>query len=308
MTSIRQTATGRPADVLEILEDAPGLPADDQLQVAVLAAPVLPMDHLRIRGLYPLTQQLPGTPGAVGVGRVVHGPDSWRDALVCLPMRAGSWGERVNIPIDGTLRLPDDADPVQASLLRVNGLTAQALLNGLQRNAWVLMNAGHGGVSHFALQLARRMGVRTVAVVRRDDEPVDADVVLLDGPDLALRVKEAVHEPIHRALDGVGGQATARLGNCLAQGGRVVHYGAMSRQGPRLDVADALFRGVLLQGFWLYRVDEHRGAGETGFILDRLLELGLRGRVDSTWSFTNVLAALERDRAEDRRGRVLLTP
>lgn len=312
MKQVWQEQLGDPREVFTVREAVARAPGPDELRVAVEAAPILPMDALRARGLYPLAQDLPGVPGSVGVGRVIDGPRGWEGARVHLPVRAGSWAEVVTVPTEGCLRLPDSADPVQACLLRIDGLSAQAMLTGLSRGSWVLIDAATGGVGHFAVQLASRMGVGVVAVVRRTDrmgwvKALGADVVLLDGPDLAERVRESTREPIHRALDGVGGEATERLGACLADGGRVLHYGAASRQGPRLRVADAIFRGVLLQGFWLQRIDRDRGDAETGRILTRLLELGLEGAVDGIFPLPQLHAAVDRHLHPDRFGRVVLT-
>lgn len=309
MKRVVQTAHGAPGDVLDVAEAPLADPGPDEVQVSVLVAPILPMDHLRIRGLYPLAQALPGTPGSVGVGRVLFG-NRWIGELVVLPMRAGSWAQTINVPIEGCILLDGEVDPVQAALARVNGLTAQALLSGLDRGSWVVMNAGNGGVSRYAQRLCRRMGVKTIALVREgvDHASIEADLVLNDDPSALDSVRAAVDRPIHRALDGVGGSSTERLGSLLATGGRVVHYGATSRQSPRLSVADTIFRGVLLQGFWLYRVDQMRGMDEAGHILNRLLELGIEGDVDSTWALDDVHDALARDRHPDRHGRVVFTP
>lgn len=308
-----QTAFGRPAEVLRLEALATGPLPEAHLRVWVEAAPILPMDHLRIRGHYPLAQELPGTPGSVGVGRVVEGPSAWRGHRVVLPMRSGSWASEVVVPIEGTLRVSNDADPVQVALLRVNGLTAQALLAGLERGSWVMVDAATGGVGRYVLALARLMGVNVVALSRRSEAlasltEAGAAVALVDEPGWPERLRERVDEPIHRALDGVGGASTERLGEALSDNGRVVCFGAMSRESPRLRVADSLFRGVLLQGFWLYRHDSARGAYETGRILDRLVELGLEGAVDSTWALEEVHGALVRDRERERTGRVVLTP
>lgn len=309
MRQVWQTAFGDPREVLDVRDvDAPE-PGPDTMIVGIEASPLLPMDQLRARGLYPLLPDLPGVPGSVGVGRVLAGPTEWLGARVCAPVRAGAWAEQVCVPVEGCLRLPDDVDPVLASLLRVDGLTAQALLSGLTRGDHVVLNAATGGVGHFVVQIARRMGVRTIAVVRREDRAdwlrlLGADVVLVDGPDLPDRVR-ALGEPVHRALDGVGGEATERLGACLSDGGRVLCFGAMSRRAPRIAVSDAIFRGVLLQGFWLRALDEQRGASETARLLGILCGLGLDGAVDRAFGFDALQDALERDASPERFGRVV---
>lgn len=272
-----QRRFGRPSQVLELVDHEP----TGELLVQVHAAPILPMDNLRVRGFYPLAQDFEAVVGSVGVGRVLKGPDGWQGRWVCLPMRSGSFGEVVAAPVEGLLLLEGEIDPVQAAGLRVNGLTAQALLDGLQARSWVVVNAANGGVGELVLQIAERMGVKVAAVVRREEalEGLQAPVAVVDGPDLGQRLRDAGMGAVHRALDGVGGAATARLASVLEPGGRVLHYGAMSREAPQMDVADIIFRGTLLQGFWLYRLDQMRGVGETRRLLNRLVELGFRQTV-----------------------------
>lgn len=163
------------------------------------------------------------------------------------------------------------------------------------------------------LALARRMGVNVVAVARREEaleglREAGAALALVDDDGWPEAARQALGEPVHRALDGVGGASTERLGALLADGGRIVSFGAMSRESPRVRVSDGVYRGVLLQGFWLNRLDRMRGDFETGRILNRMVELGIEGRVDSTWALDDLHAALERDRSPERRGRVVLVP
>ena len=293
--AVLQTAFGTPDQVLAVGERAVPAPADGEVQVEVAAAPVLPMDRLRIAGHYPLAQVVPGVAGSVGVGRIVVGPASQVGRWVCLPMRCGSWATRVNVPLASVLRLDGEIDPVQASLLRVNGLTAQALLDGVPARSWVVMNAANGGVGHYVCAIAARMKVQVAAVVRREEAvaEVSAPIVVVDGPGLAQRLRDAGMGTVHRAFDGVGGTATERLASSLDEGGRVLHYGATSRESPRLGVADAIFGGRLLQGFWLYRLDTLRGAAETERLLNRLLELGIQGPPVTELGFDDLGAAFE---------------
>ena len=81
--------------------------------------------------------------------------------------------------------------------------------------------------------------MRTVNVVRRAEliEPlqaIGADVVVVDGDDLAERVRaETNGAAIKLAIDAVGGAAIMRLGDCLAEGGTIVNYGLLSASPAR---------------------------------------------------------------------------
>lgn len=116
--------------------------------------------------------------------------------------------------------LPDQADPLQLSMMTINPPTA-ALLSSefvtLRPGDWVIQNAANSAVGLYLVQLARIRGYRTVNVVRRPDaaaavRDTGGDVVLVDGEDLATRVVEATDgAAIHLGIDAVGGPASGRL-------------------------------------------------------------------------------------------------
>jgi hypothetical protein len=69
--------------------------------------------------------------------------------------------------------LPDDIGPLQLAMLAVNPPTAWNMLQGfvaLKPGDWVLQNAGSSSVGYNVIRLARRLGARTVNVVRREDQ------------------------------------------------------------------------------------------------------------------------------------------
>lgn len=66
----------------------------------------------------------------------------------------------------------------------------------LQPGDWVIQNSANSGVGSYAVQLARLRGYKTVNIVRRESavagvQAQGADVELVDGDDLAGRVKAA---------------------------------------------------------------------------------------------------------------------
>jgi NADPH:quinone reductase-like Zn-dependent oxidoreductase len=106
-------------------------------------------------------------------------------------------------------------------------------------------------------RIAKAWGIRTVNVVRRaevTDEltALGGDVVLVDGPDLPLRVAEATGKAkISLALDGVGGSATQRLLDSIVEYGTVVVYAAMSGDASAVAGPQLIFLGQSIRGFWI---------------------------------------------------------
>lgn len=100
------------------------------------------------------------------------------------------------------------------------------------------------------IQIAHELGCKTVNVVRRE-ELVDelhaegGDVVLVDGEKLRDEVKEATSRAsIRLGLNAVGGDSALRLANCLAPGGTVVTFGAMSLQPLKIPNGLLIFKDL----------------------------------------------------------------
>jgi trans-2-enoyl-CoA reductase len=253
-----------PQDVIEAVEfEAPALEAG-QVLLEVVAAPINPSDLLTLTGEYGQLPPLPAIGGREGVGRVAQlGPDSGDLAvgqLVLLPRGAGTWCTHV-VGVAAQLQpLPNEADPLQLSMMTINPPTAALLLSEfvtLEPGDWVIQNAANSAVGLYLVQLARYRGYRTVNVVRREDaaevvRETGGDVVLLDGEDLARRVSAATDgAQIRLGIDAVGGGATGHLADCLCESATLVNYGRMSGK-PCVVQPDAfVFRDLTLRGFWL---------------------------------------------------------
>ena len=243
MRQARYTRRGPvPQDVIEAVEFTLPPPEAGQVLVEVMAAPINPSDVLTLTGQYGSLPPLPAVGGNEGVGRVVEaglGVTGLKPGQsVLLPVGSGTWTTHMLADAKALVALPEGADFQQLSMLSINPPTAALLLSDfveLQPGEWVVQNAANSAVGGYLVQLARARGLRTVNVVRRESAraPVEAlggDVVLLDGDDLAARVRETTGGArIALAVDAVGGMATEHLAQTLAPGGTVVNYGAMAR-------------------------------------------------------------------------------
>ncbi len=310
MRALLQSERGDPAQVLRLAAvDEPAVGAG-QVLVQVLASPIDPADLLTVRGLYPLLPELPWTPGMEGVGEVLTGEQA--GLRVVLPVRTGAWRERVVLDEAALEPVPKGLDPVQACMSWINAPTAWRLLEGLRPGDVVISAPGAGGVGQLVAQLAALRGLHVVAVCRREAPELEGLAgVVLDGPGLGRRVRDAAGGPIVRLLDGVGGTWTARLARCLAPGAEVVVYGGMSRQAPELGIGDLVFRGLTMRGFWLYADNQARAdrGRPLRAQLAAMVGLGLlRHPVASVHALDDWEAALEAARDPARRGRVVLCP
>jgi len=315
---------GSPETAVRLVERPdPGEPGADEAVIAAELAPINPADLLNIRGLYGAEPpQLPLIPGAEGVGRVVRcGADVTRVKAgdrVLLP-GPGTWRGRFRVPAQGLFPLPEGIDPQQLAMLRVNPPTAYLMLHEFvppQSGDWVIQNAANSGVGHCLVRLARDAGMKSVNVVRRPElvEPLQAfgaDVVLVDGPDLDARVRDAIgNGNLRLAIDAVGGSATQRLARCVQDDGVVVNYGAMSGEPCHVAVRETIFRNVTLRGFWLRRwfmTASPEKIGDVYTMLARKMADGtLSVDVEQVYDVRDIGQALAHAARPGRSGKILL--
>lgn len=299
--------------------------AQGQALVAILAAPINPSDVLMITGQYGQLPPLPAAAGSEGVGRVVElGPDTQGPAVgqtVLLPAGAGTWATHVVVPASRLIPLPDQADPKQLAMLTVNPPTASLLLSDfaeLQPGDWVMQNSANSGVGSYVVQLAKLRGLKTVNVVRRDSavagvQAQGGDVVLVDGDDLAERVKAATGgAAIKLGIDAVGGKATLRLAASLAEGATIVNYGALSGEPCSVSPRELVFRDVTLKGFWLARWFRTAPQAKQFELLTELAGLIAIGKlstpIQATYDVAQIKDAVAAAAAGERQGKILIVP
>jgi len=188
----------------------------------------------------------------------------------------------------------------------------------LQRGEWVIQNVANSAVGRLLIVQARQRGLRTVNVVRRAELAAEltalgADIVLVDGDDLAARVAAATGgAEIRLGIEAVGGAATARLVECVANDGTVVHYGSMSGEDPWAGRSNFIYRGVRLTGFMLGRFLARRTPEQVRAIyadLGAQVKAGtLSAPVDTVYPIDDIREALRHADRGGRHGKILVSP
>lgn len=319
-----QTRGPVPQDVIEAVElQLPALAAG-QVRVKVLAAPINPSDVLTLTGDYGILPPLPAIGGNEGVGRVdALGPDVTNlkvGQLVLLPVGCGTWVSHLIAEAGKLIPLPE-ADPLQLAMMTVNPPTASLLLSEfveLQPGDWVIQNAANSGVGSYLIQLAKLRGFKTLNVVRRESavagvQAEGGDVVLVDGPDLAKRVREATGgAAVRLGIDAVGGSATDHLAASLSEGGVLVNYGMMSREPCQVSPSSFVFRDVSLRGFWLAKWFRQATPAQQMKVFGELTQLIASGklhtRVAATYDLSQIKQAVAAAASGERDGKILVVP
>src|SRR2546422_4846398 len=211
--------------------------------VDVHAAGVSFPELLQTRGEYQLKPELPFIPGSEVAGIVRSAPDGAqvsageRVAAFCA---LGGFAETAVAPEFFTFALSPELDFAQGAGLILNYHTAYfslALRGRLKEGETVLVHGAAGGVGTAALQVAKGLGARTVAVVSSEEKERIAreagadEVVRTDGP-WRDEAKERSGGGVDVVLDPVGGDRFTDSLRVLREGGRVVVVGVTAGAVP----------------------------------------------------------------------------
>lgn len=326
MSRLVLTAVDRDAKQTIKLDSAPDLTiGDDEVLVAIEAAPINPADLAFEHGRFAIKRQLPHTLGTEGVGRVLDAglavdPELVGRRVLILPWSVqGTWGDQVVVAARSVVPVSERADALQLAMLPCNSGAAWSLLHDyttVEPGEWIGLTLANSGVGQAMIALARRAGVRTLAIVRRDAAARQvrergAELVLVDGAALGDRVADALGGDRLRVLFDGGAQELGDLARAVEDGGSVVTFAAVTGHSPVLPLED-LVRGVSLRAFFVlsWIRDTPRDALVRIYAeLTELVEHGaLKTPVEATYPLEQYREAIIHARRSGRAGKVLFTP
>ena len=324
MKAVQVVSFGSAAEAVK-LNEVPEVsgPGPNEVVVAVEATPINHTDLMIIAGRYGYLPPLPATLGIEGVGRVIAAGSKVKGLKegdrTLIPVQTPTWSERVKFTASWQRPLPEHADVQQLSMVGVNPATAYLLLTDfvkVPRNGWVIQNGANSATARAVIAIAKSLGIKTVNVVRREDvlpelKSLGADVVMVDGPDLAQRVaKETGGAPIQLGLDVVGGSSSLNLMNCLAQKGVLVVYSAMSGQPFVGSAPSAIFVEVSVRGFWLGHWGKSAKDDTMAAMYDHLVPMVASGAITAPVAATYGLERFPEAIAQAAafKGKIIFTP
>ena len=303
MRAVVVTALGGP-EVLQVVEQPDPSPAAGQVVVRVRATCVNPADIGARVG------QIPGGPvpppfllgwdiagEVVEVGAGVTDIEAGQTVVGMIPWfhtrgAVGGYAELVAADAEWLVPVPDGLDPVVASTVPLNALSAHRALEimALSEPTTILVTGASGAVGGFAAQLAVRSGHRVLAQATHDDE----EWVRGLGVDTVIpRSAEPFPEQAPAVLDAVplGDPANA----AVADSGVLVS----TRPTPPIDPA----RGVRQE---IVMVRLNRPALRE--LVEAVADGRLRTRVAATLPLAEAAEAHRRVEAGGLRGKVVLVP
>lgn len=315
--------TGTPQEVLELQHRELAPVGPREVRVAMRYAPVNPADLNFIEGNYGRPSNPPAVPGTEGSGEVVEVGAEVESLAIgdfVIPLHSGgTWSQHLTAPEFYFAKLPEHIDLVQASMLRINPVTAWRFTQDyvdLERGEWIVQNAGNSGVGRALIQIAKQHGWRTLSFVRRAElvdelKELGADEVLVDA-DVNVEVAREImrSSPPRLAANGVGSDSAIRLMDLLAPHGTMVTYGAMSRRSLKVPNKFLIFKDLSLRGLWVSKWLESASHAEIRDVLRPLAAMMVEGTldfaIDEIVPMKDFRRAVERAQAGSRGGKVVI--
>ncbi|HEX8794194.1 MAG TPA: NADP-dependent oxidoreductase [Polyangiaceae bacterium] len=211
---------------------------DDEVLIAVRTAGVGAWDPELCEGEFGAEAGLPRVLGSDGSGTVVAAGSNARlfaigdhvYAYGFMNPKGGFYAEYAAVPENEVSRVPDALSLDEAGALAVDGLTALAGLDlvHLVRDETLVILGASGGVGHLALELAKRIGARALAIASGPDgvklaRDLGADEAV-DGhrPDALIEARAFATDGFDAALV-LAGAGAEDLPGLVKQGGRIAY-------------------------------------------------------------------------------------
>jgi NADPH2:quinone reductase len=258
MRAIHVTRLDGP-DAVEVVDVPMPETPDGEALIDVRAAGVTFPDVLETRGLYQLKPDLPFVPGTEVAGRVRFAPKGSglrtgdRVAAFCM---LGGFAETVAVDPRRVFPLPHDVSYAAGAGLPMNALTVHFALTErarLREGETVLVHGAAGGVGTAAVQLAKALGARVIAVTSTPEKGEVArgagadEVVAADGF-LAAVTELTGGRGVDVVVDPVGGDRFTDSLRSLGPGGRLLVIGFTGGDIPTVRVNRLLLNNISVVG------------------------------------------------------------
>lgn len=227
----------------------------------------------------------------------------------------GAHAERLCVGSSACVRFPESMSFVEAAAFPVQYLTAYHALITLGRavaGETVLIHAAAGGVGTAAIQIAKLLGLRVVGTASSEEKRQRIKDL---GADEAFSYEEFDRELIgERApqliLESVGGDVFRNSLAILPSLGRLVVYGAASKQVQPIDTLKLFFRSQSVLGLHLSAIFQRPAL--MGASLKHLLEWIEQGKlkiqIGHVLKLTEIREAHELMMNRQNYGKIVLVP
>jgi NADPH2:quinone reductase len=297
---------------------------DGEAIVRVAAVGLNFADTLVTRGKYQFKPDLPFSPGAEIAGVVeAVGPNDHGIHVEQPVMAYVNWGgaaEKVAVDVGKLIPIPDGVPMTVAAGLSVtygtaiHGLADRGRLGARET---VVVTGAAGGAGQAAVEIAKLMGARVVAVVSSEEKGIIArtagadEIILFPGSDLKNEVRNLTgRDGADVVYDCIGGDASEPLVRALNWQGRFLVVGFAAGEIPKIPLNLLLLRGAEMVGvFWGEAVkrDSFRHRANMGRVLDWVREGRLAPRIQATYPLDEIAEALGVLDRREATGKIVVT-
>ncbi len=313
-------------EVLNVSELPKPEPAQGQVLVRLIAHGVNPTDCKRragLRGERSHQLKIPGYDGAGIIEAVGDHVDPARTGEAVWVWEGfhnqwfGTAAEFICVDQSRAMPLPASSSFAHGACLGVPALTAchALMLAGPLADESVIVTGAAGVVCNYAVQMAKIMGARVLAVVRgesaKQDDAIQAgadQVINTDRDSLLEAALDFTKGRGARCLIDVDlGAHLAIASRITAVNGTISSFGTASNPKPTLDWTPMMQRNIRLCGIGIFSVPELRKIEALRFVQTCLERDALWHRIDSRWPLTAMALAHERQEQGRPRGKVIVT-
>lgn len=287
--------------------------ADDEVIVEIHAASLNPADRFLIEGIYPGGPKPPFVTGRDAAGIVVHADRAGRfpvgTSVLSLQssatdLRRGPLCDRQAFRAECLATVPAGwsfAEAAAAPLVLQTAWQALTLHGEINNHSAVVVTGASGGVGLAAVQLARGLGAKVVALSRSVEKQArlkELGVEHVFSPE-AGDLKALVFQAIGKkgadvVVDTVGGKLLTTSVHLLGERGRVSVLGILGGVEAALPIPAFMFKRASMHGILVTGATPAESQSEWSNIVDVLTRSGLRPQIDARFSLEHFKAAFDR--------------
>ncbi|MET0432105.1 MAG: NADPH:quinone oxidoreductase family protein [Hyphomicrobium sp.] len=308
-----------------VIEERPEPVAQEgEAIVRVVAVGLNFADTLITRGKYQYKPDLPFSPGAEIAGVVESvGSNDLGLHVGQQVMAYANWGgaaEKIAIDAGKLIPVPDGVPLTVAAGLSVTYGTAihgLADRGKLEAGETVVVTGAAGGAGQAAVEIAKLLGARVIAVVSSDEKAGIAtsaganEVILFPGSDLKTEVRNRTGgDGADVVYDCIGGEASEPLIRALAWQGRFLVVGFAAGEIPKIPLNLLFLRGAEIAGvFWGEAVKRDPAGHRANMqrVLDWVRSGRLTPRIQATYPLDEIGEALGVLDRREATGKIVLT-
>ncbi len=230
--------------------------------------------------------------------------------------RDGLYRERADVPAAALTDVPSGVDDAQAATVSVAGVTAKRAfeVSDLAEGEVVVVLGASGGVGSVAIQIAKLLGARVIAVTsseqKRDDlEALGAGkVIVSDFAELPAAFEREGEGPVDLVLNPLAGTSISPVAKILREGGRQVLFGRSAGDRTEFSAGELYRRRITIIGYGGLADTPEEKASALAWVLDKIGAGSVSVPVSREFALADTAEALDLVRTGGVFGKFVVRP